>query len=83
MWQGKQQSKQLSLSVRKKTKETEELVEGFPSGQMLGSPQCPTGTTEKIDDIGETEEVDRKHCWRVVTTGENFKLPILRTVWKK
>jgi len=41
------------LSVRKKTQETQELVEGFASGQMLDSPHHPTGTTEKIDGIGE------------------------------
>lgn len=51
-----------TVIIKCKEKETEELVEGFPSGQMLGSPQYHTRIMEKIDDIGETEEVDRKHC---------------------
>lgn len=58
---GREQSKQLSSSVRERAKETEELMEGFPSHQMLGCPQCPTVTVEKIDGIGETGEVDRRY----------------------
>ena len=41
------------IECKEKTQETQELVEGFASGQMLDSPHHPTGTTEKIDGIGE------------------------------
>lgn len=44
------------MNTGKETKGAQELAESFPFGQMLGCLQCPTATTEKIDDIGETEE---------------------------
>lgn len=48
--------KKTSSREREKTKGTEELAAGIPSGEMLGCPQCPRVTTEKIDDIRETED---------------------------
>lgn len=51
-------SKNMIFEGQEKIKGTKELVEGIPSGQMPGHPQCFRVTTEKIDDIKETRERD-------------------------